>query len=481
MAQDDTQTPTAPGPDALAPDALGPDLPGPDAIGAAPGPDALAPDLPGPDAPGADGPDVPGAGSEEPDDGGLWRNTDFLKFWFGETLSLFGTQVTILAVPATAVLVLHAGPEQLGLLRFLQLVPYLIFGMLFGVLVDRTRRRPMMFIANTARMLLIGLVPILSVLGQLHLATLYVVTFGVGTAALLYDVSWMSYIPALIRDKRYLVEANAKLGTTLSSADAAGPGIAGALIGALTAPIAMAVDAFSYLLALVSLRLIRTPEPAPVSSGGRRLLPELREGMRFVFTNRYVRAVAIVGGLCNFFISANQPLLIFYALNDRSIKPGVLGLIFSAAAVGGVLGALRARALIKRLPLGRLYLGGLALTFGAPILVPAAAGPTLLVAVLFAASLFLMFASVSVVNVIIISMRQTLTPGPLLGRMTAAVRMLLFGGGAIGGLLGGLLGAAVGAHSALWISAVGSLVAFLPIALSPVARLRAMPTAEAAT
>jgi MFS family permease len=440
---------------------------------------AAQPDQPGPAAGGAPGPAT--GGPADPPPGSLWQNPDFLKFWFGETLSLFGTQVTILAVPLTAVQVLGAGPEQLGLLRFLQLVPYLLFGLLFGVWVDRTRRRPLMFGANAVRMVLIGLVPVLSALGVLHLAVLYVVTFGVGTAALLYDVSWMSYVPALVRDKRYLVEANAKLGTTLSAADAAGPGLSGALIAALTAPIAMAVDAFSYLLTLVSLRLIRAPEPPlpPPAAGRRRVGPELAEGMRWVFGNRYLRAVALVGCMCNFFISVNQPLLIFYALRDRAISAGVLGLILSTGAVGGILGALASRALTRRFPIGRVYLLSLALTFGAPILIPAASGPRLVVAAIFAVALFGSYTGVSVANVVIISLRQTVTPGPLLGRMNAAMRMLLFGGGAIGGLLGGLVGGAVGVHTALWASGIGSAVAFLPILLSPVGRLRELPPAPA--
>src|SRR6266446_20283 len=157
----------------------------------------------------------------------LWQNRDFVQFWSGETLSLYGTQITILALPLTAVLVFHAGARELGLLRFLELLPYPAFSLLFGVWVDRSRRRPLMLGANFARMILLALVPILAAAGQLNLVSLMVITFAVGAASVLFDVSWMSYVPTLIRDRRYLVEANTKLGITASSADVAGPGLAG--------------------------------------------------------------------------------------------------------------------------------------------------------------------------------------------------------------------------------------------------------------
>ncbi|MFD0382289.1 MFS transporter [Streptomyces stramineus] len=198
----------------------------------------------------------------------MWRNGDFLRFWLGETLSLLGTQVTNLALPLTAIVAFDATDEQVGVLRFLQLVPYLGLALVFGVWVDRARRRRIMLGANLVRAVLLALVPVLYWTDTLSLASLLVIACAVGVASVLFDVSWMSYVPTLVRDPRHYVEAGAKMGMSSSAADVAGPGLAGVLIGALTAPVALIVDAFSYLVSLISLLLIRTPEPRPRPDAG---------------------------------------------------------------------------------------------------------------------------------------------------------------------------------------------------------------------
>jgi len=405
----------------------------------------------------------------------LWHNPDFLRFWAGETLSLYGAQITLLALPLTAVLVFDAGPEEVGLLRFLQLIPYLAFALLFGVWIDRRRRRPVMIGANAARTVLIGLVPVLAALDLLTLPTLLVIAFAVGTVSVLFDVSWMSYVPALVKDKQ-LVEANAKLAVTSTSADTAGPGVAGVLVSALTAPTAMVVDAASYLVSVVSLVLIRTPEPQPPATGAkRRLGPELAEGLRWVFGNIYLRFLAFVGAACNFFSIATATMFLVYAVRDKSVSPAELGLIFSLGAAGGLAGSLVSAALIRRFPIGSVYFWSLAAVFAGPLLIPLAGGPELVAETMFVASFFISYSGLAVANVLILSMRQTITPPNLMGRMNAAMRTLMFGGGALGGPAGGLLAGMIGLHGALWAIGIGAAAMLVPVFLSPVTRLREMP------
>lgn len=407
----------------------------------------------------------------------LWHHPDFLKFWAGETLSLYGAQITLLALPLTAVLVFDATPAEVGLLRFLQLIPYLAFALLFGVWIDRTRRRPVMIGANALRMVLIGLVPALAALDRLSLPTLLVIAFAVGTASVLFDVSWMSYVPALVKG-RQLVEANAKLGVTSASADTAGPGLAGALVSALTAPIAMIVDAASYLVSVVSLVLIRTPEPAPPATAQRRrLIPELVEGLRWVFGNVYLRFLAFVGAACNFFSIATATMFLVYAVRERSVPPAELGLIFTLGAAGGLAGSLVAASLIRRYPIGSVYFWALSAVFAGPLLIPIAGGPRPLADGMFIASFFISYSGLAVANVLILSLRQTVTPPNLMGRMNAAMRTLMFGGGALGGPAGGLLAGVIGLHGALWVIGIGALAMLPPVFLSPVSRLREMPPA----
>ncbi|MDQ1740067.1 MAG: hypothetical protein QOE53_1719 [Pseudonocardiales bacterium] len=405
----------------------------------------------------------------------LWRNRDFLLFWFGETISLYGTQVTSLALPLTAVLLFDASTEQVGLLRFLQLVPYFGLALLFGVWVDRVRRRPVMLFANVTRMLLIALVPILSKTGHLSMGPLLVIACGIGIASVLFDVSWLSYVPSIIKDRKDYVEAYAKLGVTSSSAEVAGPGIAGMLVGALTAPIALVVDAFSYLASLITLMLIGAEEKPPPPAVERRLRTELAEGWNWVFGDRILRPLVLMGPACNFCMVSIQTLFIVYAIREAGLSPFMLGFVLSASAVGGLLGASISRKVIKRLPLGRVYLISMTGIFVAPILIPIAQGPKLFVSVLFVASFFTSYLGLGLVQVVMMSLRQTCTPPSLLGRMNAVFRMLLFGGGSIAGPVGGFIAGWVGLRTALAILAGFSICLLVPLVLSPVSWLRELP------
>ncbi|HEX8303766.1 MAG TPA: MFS transporter [Jatrophihabitans sp.] len=406
---------------------------------------------------------------------GLLRNRDFLLFWFGETISLYGTQVTALALPLTAVLLFDASTEQVGLLRFLQLVPYFGLALLFGVWVDRVRRRPVMLFANITRMLLIALVPILSQTGHLSMGPLLVIACGIGIVSVLFDVSWLSYVPSIIKDRKDYVEAYAKLGVTSSSAEVAGPGIAGMLVGALTAPIALVVDAFSYLASIVTLMLIGAEEKPPPPAVERRLRTELADGWNWVFGDRILRPLVLMGPACNFCMVSIQTLFIVYAVRDAGLSPFMLGFVLSASAVGGLLGASISRKVIKWLPLGRVYLISMTAIFVAPVLIPIAQGPKLFVSALFVASFFTSYLGLGLVQVVMMSLRQTCTPPSLLGRMNAVFRMLLFGGGSIAGPVGGLIAGVFGLRTALAILAGLSLCLLVPLVLSPVSWLRELP------
>jgi len=185
-----------------------------------------------------------------------------MKFWFGETVSLFGTQVTALALPLTAVIVLGATPLQLGVLRFLEWIPFLLFALLVGVWVDRRRKRPVMMGANLVRGVLVGIVPVLAFVHQLHLPLLYVITFGVGVGTVFFDLCWLSYVPVIV-ERDVLVQANSRVSTSYAAAEVAGPGVAGFLVQLISAPKAIIADALSYFVSFVSLWLIRAEEPAP--------------------------------------------------------------------------------------------------------------------------------------------------------------------------------------------------------------------------
>jgi MFS family permease len=408
----------------------------------------------------------------------LWHNSDFLKFWSGETISLYGTQVTNLALPLTAVLVFNASDQLVGVLRFLQLVPYLLFALVFGAWVDQRRRRPVLILANVARMVLIGAIPALYAVHLLDLPLLLGLAALIGVASVLFDVSWMSFVPTVVRDPRHYVEANQKLAVTSSSADIAGPGVAGLLISALSAPAALVVDAVSYLASLVTLVTVRTREPEPPAppEGRRRNIPaEVREGVGFVFRHPILRPLAVIGPFCNFSMISVWTVFLIYAARAEHLSAGVIGAVFSASSVGGLAGGLLSKSVIKRLPLGPAYACSMAAIFLGPLLLPIASGSEGTRVALFVASFFVSYFGLGIANVVMISLRQTCTPQPMMGRMNAAFRTLLFGGGALGGLIGGFIASAVGLHASLTGLAVGSACVVVLLIVSPVSRLSELP------
>ncbi|MFB7615638.1 MFS transporter [Kitasatospora sp. NPDC056181] len=407
----------------------------------------------------------------------LWRNRDFLTFWLGETVSLLGTQITNLALPLTAIRAFHATDEQVGLLRFLQLVPYLGLALLIGVWTDRVRRRPVMLGANLVRLVLLSLVPLLYWWDALDLPVLLVIACAVGVASVVFDVSWMSYVPVLVRDPGHYVEASARMGTSSSAADVAGPGLAGVLVSALTAPVALVVDACSYAVSVVSLLLIRTPEPRPEPVAERHLLRELRDGLGWVMGSGVLRALALIGFCCNFSMVTVWTMFLLHGTSDLHLTSTTLGAVFATASVGGLIGALVSRRVIARFPTGRVYLVAQSALLLGPTLITLAAGPRPVMVSMFVLSFFTTYLGLGVAGVVIVSLRQALTPQSMMGRMTAAFRTLLFGGGALGGLFAGLLAGRIGAEGALRVAAAGSALVVIGLVVSPVSRLRSMPLA----
>ncbi|APU15453.1 MFS transporter [Actinoalloteichus fjordicus] len=407
----------------------------------------------------------------------LWRNPDFMKFWVGETVSLLGTQVTILALPLTAIYSLDATDSQVGYLRFVQLAPYLVLALLLGIWVDRVRRRRVMLWSNLARMVLIALVPLLWVTDLLSVPVLLVIACLIGVASVLFDLSWMSYVPTLVKSPEHYVEASSKMGISSSTADVAGPGIAGVVVAWLTPPIALLAQTGTYLLSIVSLMLIGAKEPKPVAVPERRASRELKDGLVWVFGKPLLRWLALIGFCCNFSMITTWTMFLLYGTRTIGLDSTTLGLIFGTASVGGLIGAVVSRRVVARFPIGPTYFVAQSGLLLGPLLIVLAAGPRPVMIAMFIASFFTTYLGLGIAGVIIVALRQTLTPQSMMGRMTACFRTLLFGGGALGGLVAGLLAEAVGARNALIVAAIGSAAVVIGLILSPVSRLRTMPAA----
>jgi MFS family permease len=406
---------------------------------------------------------------------GVLANRDFAKLWAGETVSLIGTQVTQFALPLVAILTLNATVFEVGVLNALRFLPLIPLSLLAGVLLDRRRRRPVLVVCALGNAVLIGLVPLSSVTGLLSIGLLYVVTTLAGTLSMTFEVGALSYVPFLV-EPGHLPAANSRLWASTAVAGISGPGLAGLLVGLITAPITLSVDAVSYLFSAASLISIRKQEPEPDPQAGR---PSIRrsiaEGLRTVYGSKLLRTLLTQSAVFNLFYGAMLPVFLVYVVRVLGLSPAKLGIVVGAAAAGGLFGALLATRIAAALGLGRaMALATIGVSAG-PLLfaVPRGAGP-LSIVVLVVAQLVYGF-NAAMFNVNAITLRQTVTPPRLLARMNATYRMVIYGVPLLGATGGGLLGSAVGLRPALVILLVAMTSPAGWMFFAPVFRLTEMP------
>ncbi|MDQ6877107.1 MAG: MFS transporter [Candidatus Dormibacteraeota bacterium] len=406
--------------------------------------------------------------------GKLWRDGEFLKLWFGQGISELGSQVSQLALPTVAILALRATPFQVGLLAAFEVLAFPLLGLVAGVYVDRLRRRPIMIACDLVRMLALASVPIAFAFNVLAMPQMYVVALITGVGTVFFDVAYQSYLPALIQ-RADLVEGNTKLQVTGSVAQMAGPALAGVLIQLVGPARAVAADATSFLVSVGSLLWIRRPEPSPkpaTESGRRGFWSEMWEGIQVVFRSSTIWKIAGSTSTTNLGSSTFFAVYLVFAYRVLHITPGTIGFIFGAGAIGGLLGALTASWIARRIGLGptlfvTVVIGGLAC-----ILVPLAQFG-LAVPLLLTATLVFSFSN-PVYNINQVSLRQAITPDRVQGRMNATVRTIIWGTMPIGALVGGLIGSTYGLVPAMYVGIAIWVFAGFWILLGPI-RLRVQP------
>ena len=407
---------------------------------------------------------------------GLWAHADFLKLWSAQTISQAGSQVTQLGLPFAAVVVLKASALQVSLLGTAAIMPFVLFALPAGVWVDRLRRRPLMILADFGRVAVLASIPLAYAFGALRLGQLYAVEFTAGVLTVLFDVSYLAYLPSLV-SREELAGGNAKLETTRAVAQTAGPGLAGGLIGLVGAPAAITADAVSFGLSGALISLIRRPEHVAPRAGREPLAHELWEGLRYVFGQRYLRALTICAGTWNLFSSIGFGIFIVFAVRKLHLSAPLIGTIFMVGSLGGALGAAFSARISRRLGLGAtiVWPGIASSVFW--VLIPLAhrstAIPFLIAGILGASALGMLF------NVNQLTLRQSITPERLQGRMNPIVRFMYWSPQALGFALGGVLAAQIGLRGALWVSVAGATAAMTPLAFTAVRRIDRLPQPEA--
>jgi MFS family permease len=400
--------------------------------------------------------------------------SEFRKIWAGWSVSLMGSQVTTLALPLTAALTLGAGPFEMGLLAAASQAPFLLFSLLAGVWSDRVRRRPLLIATDLGQAALLATIPVAAAFGVLSLIQLYLVAFLTGTLVVFNEVAQYAYVPALVgRDQ--IVAANSRIQVSHSAAESAGPGLAGLLVQAISAPIAILIDACSFVVSAVCLRAVRTPEAPPARPAGGSIRAQASEGLRALLGHPLLRPIVLASVTISLFDSAIVALYVLYALCELHLSPIVIGLIFAAGGFAAIPGALLASKAAERIGVGSSIVGGWFVQTGARLLIPLAMGP--LAIPFLVLSQLTSTSSGTVANIHQWSLRQVVTPDHLLGRVTASHRFIVYGIEAVGALLGGLLGGLLGLRMAIAICAICATLGPLWAVWSPLRRLRTQPAA----
>ncbi|HEY7522294.1 MAG TPA: MFS transporter [Candidatus Limnocylindrales bacterium] len=448
----------------------------------------------------------------------LFRQPDFAKLWSAATVSLFGTQISQVAIPVVAVLILKASAFEVALVATLEFLPFLLFTLPAGVWVDRLPRRRILVAGDLGRAVMLATVPVAYFLDVLTIWQLFAVAFVNGCLTVFFDIADQSYLPTVV-ERDQLVDANGKLQASMSTAQVLGQPVGGGVVGLIAAPFALALDAASYVASALLIFSIRrqersaTPSPSAATTatmesadspaagasvaaeevaaaaeapgagpgagpGERRpgIRTEVAEGLRFVLSNRYLRTIAPTTGLSNLFSNILFAIYPVYVYRTLGLTPELVGVLGGMFGAGALLGAFTAGRVAQQIGIGPAIVGSIAL--GGPVMlgVPLATHETALL-LIGAGGLISGWTNV-VYNVNQVSLRQAITPERMLGRMNATMRFIVWGTIPIGMILGGAIATLASATVAVWIGAIGGLFAFLPVFLGPVRSLRVIPDPE---
>jgi predicted MFS family arabinose efflux permease len=393
----------------------------------------------------------------------------FPRLWLGQSVSLLGSQVTLVALPLTGVLTLHAGPTQMGALRVASTLPFLLFGLLAGAWVDRRSRLTVMSLSSLGQALLLAFIPALALAGRLQIELVYAIAFLVGGLTVLFDVAYQAFVPSLVRSE-HLLHANSRLETSRSLVQVIGPSVGGLLVQALTAPVAILADVASFLFAAVTLRTIPDPETPPVAADRSSLLHEVWEGLGALLGHPVLRAIATATTLSNLTVALATPVLFLFMIRTLHLSPTLVGTALAVNGLGGVCGALAGPAAARRLPIPVILALALVVAGAGTLLVASAVGSaSLVVTLVFAGEAALGFA-LPFYNVSQLSLRQALTPARLQARVHASSRTLTWAALPVGAVVGGVLGEHLGLRSTLVVSGAGTmataLVAYVGVRLA---------------
>ena len=414
----------------------------------------------------------------------LWRHGDFRKLWTAATVSVLGSQVTLIAVPYIALTMLQATVFEVSLLAAIEMLPFLLFTLPAGAWLDRVRRRPILIAADICRAVALMSIPVAYLADAMTLTQLFIVAFVTGTFTAFFDIADQSILPDLI-EREDLVDGNARLQVSYSAAQIGGPALAGNLMAVVAAPLAIAADALSFFISGGLISAIKKREPRParaLDENGRptSLRSEIASGLRYVVGDRYLRPIAGCTGTSNLFGAALFGIFPVLIWRELGFTPAFYGTIVGIASFGFLAGAVASNSLPRSLGIGPTIIVSAALGSPAFLLLTLTPESALWAALtLFVGWFVLGFAQV-IYNVAQISLRQSITPPAMQSRMNATMRFIVWGTLPIGSLMGGVMATILPVRVALIIAALGSFTSVLWVLFSPLRSLRDIPGEEGA-
>ena len=406
---------------------------------------------------------------------GLWLSASFRRLWLSLTVTSFGAQITNLALPLTAALLLNATPMQMGILVALETLPFALFSLHAGVLLDRVRKLPVIIAADVGRGIALLAIPVGAWFGLLSMEILFAVGFLCGMQNVVGGAAYQVLLAQMAGRKR-LVEANAKVTLGETSAALIGPGIAGGLIHVLTAPFAIALDAMTFFASALMLRRIKAPNDVARDGANGGVWREIGEGLKLVWGNRTLWGLAWLAGIWQFLHHMQVAVLILFATRELGLSAGAIGLAFVFGGAGCVLASASAERLSARFGIGPVIVHGLILSAFGWQAYGLIGGPPWLAGLLLGMAMLVFDFGAILYAINYLSLRQAITPDRLLGRMTATMRFVTVASAPIGSLVGGALASEIGLRSTLLVVGVlGLLLSAAAVLWSPVRRHRALP------
>ncbi|HEX9068839.1 MAG TPA: MFS transporter [Ktedonobacterales bacterium] len=408
----------------------------------------------------------------------LWHNHDFTKLWAGQTVSLFGTLLSRVALPFIAVLLLHATAAQMAVLTALEVIPAMLLGLFVGHLVDRTSRRMVMLLADSSRAIVPIVITLAYVTHTLRLEHLYVVAALMSVLTVFFDVAYPAYLPTVV-GRAHLLAGNTRMEASAALAEVGGFSLSGVVVQMLGGPFAMVIDSLTYVVSAISLAFIRTPEPArePVASHDDEVKRpgEIWAGARAITREPLRLALASAEALTGLAQNMIGTVFFIFVARDLPLHPAELGVIFGIGGVASFLAALYVPRLTARFGVGRVIVLAGGIAAAASFLLPLARGPVwVLIAILVIGQLSDAPATMAIINRN--SLLQAITPDALQGRVHGAVRAVAAFANLAGIMLGGVLGSVLGARSTIAFACVVEVGVVLLLALSPVRRVHTMLT-----